>query len=800
MALFFDYKLQTPLSYPNFLFFEWHSNFPLLAIGSYSPQTTGQVHLNFEEGENDDQVKIQRIQPPSTLIWHPKKKIFIVGWEGGELTTWNDNTKRLESYIGLHQDTVTSMCWSSNGTRLITGDASGLVNIWKTDLNGKIIQPALKRYDAHQKITDIICKPSSFSQREKDLHELAKAAIDGDENALELFDYRSKSSNIMNKKNNMDTKNLFMGSSESLCFVLSSESGSVFYVNEGTHFIKVLQMEKSVVKLLYNQESSILISISSDKTLSQYSLKSEMDARHMMTVILNGKTNQFDFSWIGTSLLGYVSGESMIRILDIHKFENFTLALSNKFGYANNESILSISYSAAIGIIAAGTDKGNIAMWKFSGNNTSNHLAPTNDPENSWQLMHAKQLQNSPISRVKFGSNLNLLCANMITDAYILNEQKMSSDFRDGLAAVQLGPTIIHLAFFKQHLIKEEKIDMQFKGLATAKNHIVVWNGKLVKVFEMIVNQHTPNLDDRILREEKGNFSCSAVACQIYEQNIYTLEPSKVNVRTFQGTIKQVIQFTENEGDPILTTVNGTFLTVATTQGIVKVFDLSRREAKSIGGSINMKQAIPLFDSIRDLGISCDGNKVTMTIMKTNNIPSSHLFIWNLEKDTLGFFDFDRGLNDLDVDLDVTLINDKNTYEKSKIEIGKEVGGRYPSVHHWEHFDPRLLVCEAYLLSSSSNNDQQRKLKKQAPIRPSLPSFNNQFKAITGQTGTYKQQPTEEDIIANNKSAECLVVSMFFNPDCGLLVHDSYARGEIYSKLISVRIPYHFFVTKVSNF
>lgn len=37
------------------------------------------------------------------------------------------------------------------------------------------------------------------------------------------------------------------------------------------------------------------------------------------------------------------------------------------------------------------------------------------------------------------------------------------------MAAVQLGPTIIHLAFFKQHLIKEEKVDIQFKGLATAK-------------------------------------------------------------------------------------------------------------------------------------------------------------------------------------------------------------------------------------------------------------------------------------------------------------------------------------------
>jgi hypothetical protein len=38
-----------------------------------------------------------------------------------------------------------------------------------------------------------------------------------------------------------------------------------------------------------------------------------------------------------------------------------------------------------------------------------------------------------------------------------------------------------------------------------------------------------------------------------------------------------VIQFTENEGDPFLATVNGTFIAIGTTQGVVKVFDLSRR-------------------------------------------------------------------------------------------------------------------------------------------------------------------------------------------------------------------------------
>ena len=154
----------------------------------------------------------------------------------------------------------------------------------------------------------------------------------------------------------------------------------------------------------------------------------------------------------------------------------------------------------------------------------------------------------------------------------------------------------------------------------------------------MIVNQNSANLDEKILKEEKGNFSCSAFSCAIYEQNIYTLEPGKVNIRTFQvkifpkfftfifilidnyeqGTVKQVLQFTENEGDPFLATVNGTFIAIGTTQGIVKVFDLSRREAKTIGGFLNLKQKLPNFDAIKDLGLSCDGYKVTMTVLKVN--------------------------------------------------------------------------------------------------------------------------------------------------------------------------------------
>ena len=74
-------------------------------------------------------------------------------------------------------------------------------------------------------------------------------------------------------------------------------------------------MDGPILKLLYNQERSILVSITVSLMLSQYFLKSDTEATNLMTAKLNGRAEKADFTWVGTSILAYVSGEGGVRLV-----------------------------------------------------------------------------------------------------------------------------------------------------------------------------------------------------------------------------------------------------------------------------------------------------------------------------------------------------------------------------------------------------------------------------------------------------------------------------------------------------
>ena len=200
------------------------------------------------------------------------------------------------------------------------------------DGNGKMSQK-IAQLSINEKVCDSICKPTVHEDPEKyttfdsrsdnrnhtnsyfwnrHFRELAKAAVSGDENALEAFDYKQSARGKSTQK--LDSKP-FYGATEAICFIIGGDKGSVFFINENAKFIKLYQMDGPVLKLLYNQDRSILISVTETLMLSQYFLKSETEATNLMTVKLNGRSLKADFTWIGNSLLAYVSGEGAVRLV-----------------------------------------------------------------------------------------------------------------------------------------------------------------------------------------------------------------------------------------------------------------------------------------------------------------------------------------------------------------------------------------------------------------------------------------------------------------------------------------------------
>ena len=56
-----------------------------------------------------------------------------------------------------------------------------------------------------------------------------------------------------------------------------------------------------------------------------------------------------DFTLIGTNLFAYVTGESTIRMIDLNSSDNILLKLNPAMGFANNEVLICLSYSATKG-------------------------------------------------------------------------------------------------------------------------------------------------------------------------------------------------------------------------------------------------------------------------------------------------------------------------------------------------------------------------------------------------------------------------------------------------------------------
>ena len=128
------------------------------------------VYYNFQGAKLNGQPILLKSSAPRVISWHPIRQIAAVGWDNGQVFIWNVQEQESYEIPSLHTKKITTLCWSSSGSILSSGDSVRIFIFWISLSQSQCskqqhVWNILQHFDEQKKSGKVKIRNRSFRQR-----------------------------------------------------------------------------------------------------------------------------------------------------------------------------------------------------------------------------------------------------------------------------------------------------------------------------------------------------------------------------------------------------------------------------------------------------------------------------------------------------------------------------------------------------------------------------------------------------------------------------------------------------------
>ena len=552
------------------------------------------------------------------------------------------------------------MIWSlPNGKRLVTVDESGYAKAWRANHKGQLQNKAAWEHTLQGGISDLLCRAQEGAS--SDLAKMAVAAVSGDD-----ISFSRKSS----ATSGFD---LSASTVENLGFYLGGKQGGIAFVDpKGTKTVRA-EIQGQVRSLYYCPQRAILVIAMSDLGLHAYRSSPTGELQKLRQVKLSGST--ISCSWVAPGVLVSATGDSSLKIWDLQRNEHNLIQAEG----GTSVKINMVDTNSKTGTIAAAASDAGVIFWQSSKNR--NGLLQFTQKSSSF---------SAPSQLISWfqKSTLSPLLATANADSVsLLREQKIQEVTSGGMTVMQIGPQqVLVLSNENEEFSYVYNVDVPVQSMAICSKSIpslTIWSGRTILSYA---------IDSKQLSIKSTGINCSSPVHVINNQNIYSFsdDQERIQVHSIAGIEKQVMNLgmlgTELD-------TNGSYLVATCLPSTLRVFDLSRREAKQTVNR-DISTLLPDVTFIHSSRINSSGNRVAFFGNDQAGNGDLRVYIYSPDRQKIQVHDTRHVISRM-----TTQSDDYSSQATST--SGLDTYGIQPVDVRWDERDPNLLS----VLYKSENED-----------------------------------------------------------------------------------------------